>query len=298
MARLRLLLLTVLVMAIASPAHASPWQWPLGDHRIDRPFDPPASDYGAGHRGVDIPGRAGQTVRAVAAGRVTFAGRVAGIWTITVTHGDERSTYQPVSPAVRVGDAVTAGQPLGRLLGGHPSCRRTCLNLGRLRGERYLDPADLLATSGSYRLIDPEGTPPDPPDLVGGDLPLDGPVTSAYGMRVHPLTGVRKLHDGVDIGAPCGTSVPAAGAGQVGRAGANGAYGLQVEIRHAAGAVTSYSHLSSLAVRVGERIGAGTVVGRVGSTGASTGCHLHFMRLVDGRPVDPLGRPGAGQARG
>jgi len=289
MRRALLLLVTTLLAASVAPAAAAPWTWPIGEHRIDRPFDPPESDYGAGHRGVDIPGRAGQTVRAVAVGRVTFAGRVAGVWTITIDHGSERSTYQPVSPTVRVGDAVTAGQPVGRLLGGHPSCRRTCLNLGRLRGDEYLDPAALLATSGAYRLIDPDGSPPEPPGAGAGDLPLDGPVTSAFGMRVHPVTGVRKLHDGVDIGSACGTPVPAAGAGRVGRAGASGAYGLQVQIEHGGGIATSYAHLGSVAVHRGQRVVTGDVVGRVGSTGFSTGCHLHFMRLVDGRPVDPLG---------
>lgn len=283
-----LFLLLVPVLA-PLPAHASPWEWPLGDGRIDRPFDPPDTQYGRGHRGVDLPGRAGQVVRAVAAGRVSFAGRVAGVATITITHGAERSTYQPVDPLVRVGDAVAAGQPIGHLLGGHPSCHRTCLNLGRLRGDTYLDPAELLASDGAYRLVDPSGPPPEPPDLVGGDLPLDGPVTSAFGLRVHPVTGERKLHDGVDIAAACGTQVPTVGAGVVTRAGHHGPYGLQVEVAHGDSA-TSYSHLSSVAVEVGRRLGAGTVVGRVGSTGMSTGCHLHFMTIVGGRPVDPLGR--------
>lgn len=284
---LRLILPLLALLLLPSPAHASPWQWPLGDHRIDRPFDPPESEYGAGHRGVDLPGRAGQTVRAVAAGRVTFAGSVAGIPTITITHGAERSTYQPVDASVRVGDAVSAGQPIGRLLGGHPSCRGTCLNLGRLRGDAYLDPAELLATDGAYRLVDPDGPPPEPPAPSVGDLPLDGPITSAFGMRVHPVTGVRKLHDGVDIGASCGTPVPVVSAGVVSRAGRHGPYGLQVEVRHG-GSSTSYGHLSSISVAVGARVSDGQTVGRVGSTGMSTGCHLHFMRLVGGRPVDPL----------
>lgn len=280
-----------LVLGAAGPATAAtPWTWPLGDHRIERPFDPPDSDYGAGHRGVDLPGRPGETVRAVAAGRVTFAGQVGGVWTITVDHGAERSTYQPVEPSVGVGDAVDAGQPIGRLLASHPSCRSTCLNLGRLRGDTYLDPADLLGGTGSYRLISPDGPPPDPPAVgTGGPLPLDGPITSAFGMRVHPVTGVRKLHDGVDIGASCGTAVPAVASGTVIRSGSRGPYGQQVEIRHGDGTSTSYSHLSSRAVGTGDQVTRGRIVGRVGSTGLSTGCHLHFMRLVGGHPVDPLG---------
>lgn len=289
MSRLIAPVLLLFLVLVPAAAHASPWEWPLGERRVDRPFDPPDSDYGPGHRGVDLPGRAGETVRAVAAGRVTFAGRVAGVATITITHGAERSTYQPVEASVHVGDAVTAGQPIGVLLGGHPSCHRTCLNLGRLRGDTYLDPADLLGAEGAYRLIDPAGPPPEPPERVGGELPLDGPITSAFGMRVHPVTGERKLHDGIDIGAPCGTEVPTVAAGTVVHAGHRGAYGLQVEVRHGSG-TTSSSHLSSVAVDVGQRVGAGTIVGRVGSTGMSTGCHLHFMTIVDGKPVDPLGR--------
>lgn len=290
MSRALVLFIVLPFLMIAAPASASPWHWPLDDHRIDRPFDLPTSDYGTGHRGVDLPGRVGQRVRAVAAGHVTFAGRVAGIATITISHGDERSTYQPVSPRVRAGDAVAAGQVIGTLLGGHPSCRQTCLNLGRLRGKTYLDPADLLASEGSYRLVSPDGPPPEPPEVtpVGGELPLTGPITSAFGMRTHPVTGQRKLHDGVDIGAPCGTAVPVTGAGTVVRAGMNGAYGLQVEVRHGDSS-TSYSHLSSTSAHVGSTVASGTVVGRVGTTGLSTGCHLHFMRIVGGRAVDPLG---------
>ncbi len=288
---LRVLGTVLLLLAVAAaPATAGPWTWPLGDHRIERDFDPPESDYGAGHRGVDLPGRVGETVRAVAAGRVTFAGRVAGVATITIDHGGERSTYQPVEPSVRVGDAVDAGQPIGRLLGGHRSCRSTCLNLGRLRGDDYLDPADLLGGSGSYRLISPEGPPPEPPASGGGALPLDGPITSAFGMRVHPVTGIRKLHDGVDIGAPCGTAVPTVAAGVVTHSGLRGAYGEQVQVRHRDGTSTSYSHLSARSVSRGDRLTAGAIVGRVGSTGSSTGCHLHFMQLVGGVAVDPLSR--------
>lgn len=283
-----LFLIPLVLVATTAPARASTWVWPLGSHRIERPFDPPETEYGPGHRGIDLPGRAGEPVRAVAAGRVTFAGPVAGIWTITVDHGTERSTYQPVRPRVAVGDAVDPGQVIGRLLGAHPSCRRTCLNLGRLRGDRYLDPAALLGP-GRFRLIDPDGPVPEPPAVaVGGDLPLDAEVSSAFGMRVHPVTGVRKLHDGVDLAAPCGRRVPVVAAGRVVRSGAAGAYGQQVEVDHGGGVRTSYAHLSARLVSAGEHISRGTVVGRVGSTGLSTGCHLHFMRLLHGTPVDPL----------
>ncbi|NRQ50256.1 M23 family metallopeptidase [Aeromicrobium sp. YC3-14] len=106
-------------------------------------------------------------------------------------------------------------------------------------------------------------------------------------MRVHPVTGVRKLHDGTDFGVPCGTPVHAAAAGTVTTSGHAGAYGRRVTVRHSPGLETTYNHLSSQSVSVGERVEAGDVVGLVGSTGLSTGCHLHFMVLKDGRPVNP-----------
>lgn len=285
---IRLACLVLLLALVPAPVAASTWTWPLDETGIARPFDAPRHRYAPGHRGVDLPGRPGQTVRAVAAGRVTFAGRVAGVDTITVDHGSERSTYQPVEASVEVGEVVVAGQPLGRLRSGHGVCPAACLHLGRRRGEDHLDPADLLPGGGRYVLISPEGPPPAPPSESPGRLPVPGPVTSPFGMRVHPITGERRLHDGVDVGAPCGTPVRAVAAGTVTWAGARGPYGLQIEVRHGDHAV-SVSHLSSITVRVGDRVVPGDLLGRVGSTGMSTGCHVHVMRLEDGRPVDPLG---------
>lgn len=284
-----LVLLTSLVAA-AAPARADTgWQWPLGDRRVAGSFDAPETPYAAGHRGTDLPGSVGDTVRSVAAGRVTFAGKVGGVPVVTVTHGAERSTYQPVRASVEVGDAVGAGEPIGRLLARPSHCVTACLHLGRLRDTAYLDPQEVLTTGGRVRLVDPEGPPPVPPSLGSGELvrPVGGPVTSAFGMRVHPVTGVRKLHDGVDLGAACGTPVHAAAGGVVTSRGAAGGYGNRVVIDHGASS-TAYGHLSAFDVSTGERVSAGEVIGRVGQTGYATGCHLHFMLLEDGRPVDPL----------
>ncbi|MFT4187607.1 MAG: peptidoglycan DD-metalloendopeptidase family protein [Aeromicrobium sp.] len=274
---------------LAPPASAGQrWTWPLSDHSIAREFAPPAHDYGPGHRGVDLAGSPGETVRAVAAGTVAFVGQVGGRPVVTVSHGAERSTYLPVAATVEVGDAVRAGEPIGTLLAGHTGCgAAACLHLGRLEGETYLDPAELLG--GRYQLIDPDGPVPEPPLLGDGTLapPVEGPVTSAFGMRVHPVTGVYKLHDGVDFGAPCGTPVVAAAAGSVRLAGSAGAYGTRVEVDHGGGLVTSYSHLTSTSVSVGSTVSAGQKVGAVGTTGSSTGCHLHFSVQENGQFVDP-----------
>jgi len=283
-----LLLLFVPYSPIA--ATPDPWTWPLGRHAVDRRFEPPATAYGPGHRGVDLPGSPGDPVRAVAAGRVTFAGKVGGTPVVTVDHGRERSTYQPVAARVSVGDTVRAGQVIGTLRGSPSHCSGPCLHLGRLAGEDYLDPIELLG-GGRFRLIDPTGQPPPPPAGPGGDgslrRPVGGPVTSAFGMRVHPVTGLRKLHDGTDFAASCGTPVRAGGTGMVVRRAYHAAYGKRIVVRHRRGFETSYNHLSTQSVSVGDRVGIGDVIGRVGSTGLSTGCHLHFMVMKSGTPVNP-----------
>ncbi len=121
--------------------------------------------------------------------------------------------------------------------------------------------------------------------------PARGPVTSPFGMRVHPVTGVYKLHTGTDLGIPCGTDVHASLAGTVIEAGWNDAYGWRTVITH--GAVdgvlltTTYNHQTHLDVSVGDQVAAGQVIGTSGTTGFSTGCHLHFELYVNSTLVDP-----------
>ena len=284
-------LLALVVVGAPAAADDGSWSWPLGDRAVARDFDLPESPYGAGHRGIDLPGGAGDTVRAVAPGRVTFSGTVAGVGVVTVAHGAERSTYQPVvARAVRKGDAVERGAALGRLDGPGSHCATACLHLGRLAGEQYLDPRERLGGGHRFRLLDPDGPVPLPPHIGDGDLarPVGGPVTSPFGMRVHPVTGVRKLHDGTDFGAPCGTPVTAAAPGTVVLQESHPAYGLRIVLEHVGGMRTGYTHLSSQGVSHGERVTTGDVIGHVGTTGLSTGCHLHFMVEQHGKPVDPM----------
>ncbi|MCL3818836.1 peptidoglycan DD-metalloendopeptidase family protein [Aeromicrobium wangtongii] len=289
--RLACVLLVISVLLAPAPAAASVpgWSWPLERHEVSGPFDPPADRYAAGHRGIDLSGVVGDRVRAVAPGRVTFAGQVGGVPVVTIDHGGERSTYQPVAARVEVGDAVTARQVIGTLQGEHSHCPSACLHLGRRSGEDYLDPLDLLG-AGRFVLVSPDGDPPPPPAGAGGRLvrPVGGPVTSPFGMRVHPLTGVRKLHDGTDFAVPCGTPVRAAAGGTVTAAGSAGAYGRRITIRHGRDLETSYAHLSVVSVPVGDPVTAGEVIGRSGTTGLSTGCHLHFMVREGGALTDPM----------
>jgi murein DD-endopeptidase MepM/ murein hydrolase activator NlpD len=108
-------------------------------------------------------------------------------------------------------------------------------------------------------------------------VPIVASITSAFGWRVHPIAGTGRMHQGTDIGAPLGTPVLAAYPGEVATADWSGGYGLMVVLRHLEGTQESrYAHLSEVYVQQGETVEQGTVIGRVGSTGYSTGPHLHF----------------------
>lgn len=119
--------------------------------------------------------------------------------------------------------------------------------------------------------------------------PLPGAiVTSTFGPRVHPIFGTVRMHDGVDFGASNGTPIRAAAAGTVVSAGARGGYGNATILDHGNGVATLYAHQSELYVTAGTVVTAGQVIGAVGSTGFSTGPHLHFEVRLSGAPVDPL----------
>ncbi|MGD7708225.1 peptidoglycan DD-metalloendopeptidase family protein [Microlunatus sp. Y2014] len=301
--------------AWATPELPAPAGWPLApEPEVLRGFEPPAQRWGAGNRGLDLAATAGQPVLAVAGGTVSFAGSIGGNGVVVVDHGGVRTTYTPVAPTVAVGARVGLGQPIGEVRGTHCP-ERVCLHLGLRDGDRYLDPG-LLFASGS---VDPGSRPRGPVRLLPPDRaveaqrlaaarkaareragaigsgtfvrPSAGAVTSSYGMRVHPITGIRKLHDGIDFGAPCGSELWAPADGTVVTVDRHPALGNRIVIDH--GDIRGHrvrsalNHASSQAVRPGQRVRVGEVVGRVGSTGLSTGCHLHFMVWVDDRLTDP-----------
>lgn len=124
------------------------------------------------------------------------------------------------------------------------------------------------------------------------DYPVSARITSSYGMRLHPVLGYRKLHDGTDFGAGCGTPIRAPRSGVVTQRYYNEGYGKRLMIDHGlvAGSyiTTGYNHATSYVVGIGQRVSRGQVIGYVGTTGYSTGCHLHLMVWQNGFVVNPM----------
>jgi murein DD-endopeptidase MepM/ murein hydrolase activator NlpD len=119
--------------------------------------------------------------------------------------------------------------------------------------------------------------------------PVNGPVVSPYGYRIHPILGYRKLHTGIDIAVGYGVPIRSSAAGTVIYASWMGGYGNVIIVDHGDGLSTLYAHQSSLAAGNGARVARGQTIGYIGSTGFSTGPHLHFEVRVNGNPVDPMG---------
>ncbi|KAA1418483.1 peptidoglycan DD-metalloendopeptidase family protein [Nocardioides humilatus] len=171
---LRAVLLPALItLAPVSPAAAGDdplGSWPLRPQpEVAARFDPPTSTYGAGHRGVDLLGHASEQVLAALPGRVTFAGTLAGLGVVVVSHGDTRTTYQPVAARVSVGDVVAEGAVIGALQPTGSHCApRVCLHWGWLRDQTYLDPL-LLVDAGPVRLLP-----------LWRDLPAAPPPTGSW----------------------------------------------------------------------------------------------------------------------
>ncbi|WP_343752138.1 peptidoglycan DD-metalloendopeptidase family protein [Sphingomonas japonica] len=137
---------------------------------------------------------------------------------------------------------------------------------------------------GTTRWLDPKGMNERRGSM---SLPVAGRLSSGFGSRGHPVLGFRRFHKGLDIAAPTGTPIHAATDGVVAFAGRNGGYGNFVKLSHGGGMQTAYGHMSRIAVRSGTRVSRGQVIGYVGSTGLSTGPHVHYELIKGGRAVDP-----------
>ena len=308
--------LTVPAPAVAAVRLPTPAGWPLsGSPVVQRGFDPPTVAWGSGHRGIDLAAKPGDAVLAAADGTVAFVGSIAGKPVISLDHGPVRTTYEPVISALQVGERVALGQVIGQVgQGGH--CRG-CLHWGLREGKKYLNPLLLLGNgSGQLRLVaetqrtiaeraararaaaaaaTPAGLSSASvgrPGSHGFLRPVPGGVTSAFGMRLHPVLKVWKLHDGTDFGAACGAAIRAPYAGVVTRAYYSPAYGNRLLVSHGRVAgvqvETAFNHAARYLVRPGQRVTRGQVIGAVGSTGLSTGCHLHLMLWLNGQLSNPM----------
>lgn len=185
-------------------APAGSGTWPLEPPSVLRDFDPPSSAYGAGHRGVDLIGRAGEPVRATLAGRITFAGSLAGRGVVVVDHGTTRTTYEPVRASVEVGDRVPRGGGLGHLQSVGSHCAPvTCLHWGLIETETYLDPLTLVG-AGPVRLL---------PFLDGAPTPGSGPTwPQPSGPPTLPSESTHRLPAPPALRRPPSSPLPQAGA--------------------------------------------------------------------------------------
>lgn len=290
--RLLCLVLTFCLLQFGMPsAHAETLHLkPPVPGRTLTVFDGSATRYSAGHRGVDLAASPGEMLHASAAGTVFFAGMVAGRPSVSVDHGGGvRTTYTPAAALVAKGQRVAEGQVIATV-GVDDHCRSACLHWGLTDGLDHFDPLAHL-TAPEIRLLPLGSTPAPQADLVSilpsGGMPVAGRTSSRFGMRTHPITGVRKLHDGTDIAAACGTPVVTPWSGRVAQASFHSAYGYRIIVEHE-GLRTAYAHLQGLEVSTGDTLSAGSTLGSVGSTGLSTGCHLHWMAWKGGSLIDPL----------
>jgi septal ring factor EnvC (AmiA/AmiB activator) len=117
--------------------------------------------------------------------------------------------------------------------------------------------------------------------------PVLGHLTSSFGLRRHPILGFSRMHQGVDFGAPMGAPIVAASDGVVTFAGRHGGHGNYVRLNHSGGIATGYAHMSRIIARNGQRVRQGELIGYVGSTGLSTGPHLHYEMYRNGQAINP-----------
>jgi len=193
--------------------------------------------------------------------------------------------------AVQPGDSFDVVVAFKRSTGGEVQSGNL-LYAGLARGAQPVAELVRWGTAGQFYSAEALGKPVVETITSGGGgmlMPVNGRITSPFGMRFHPILGYTRMHSGVDIAAPWGTPVRATSDGVVSFAGRHGGHGNYVRLEMGGGIGTGYGHLSRIAVAYGQRVRAGEIIGYVGSTGLSTGPHLHYEMYRGGRTVNPLG---------
>ncbi|MBA3311211.1 MAG: M23 family metallopeptidase [Nocardioidaceae bacterium] len=208
------LALSLVVLALAwsaSPVWATAasdgrWVWPLDPSPpVVAGFDPPDEVWGSGHRGVDLLATQGQSVAAMGAGEITYAGNLAGRGVVVVNHGSLRSTYEPVTPSVKVGNFVGPGDVIGTLDLDRSHCLpEPCLHLGVKRGDDYLDPLSFLGPR-AVRLKPTSAAP----SSAGTSPPVEAadPATRAVATRSVPSREPGHLRTALGAGAAVGSAL-------------------------------------------------------------------------------------------
>lgn len=208
------------------------------------------------------------------------------------------------APVVLRTDGQTEGTPVGfshRSFGSAKvvemgTSRTTVREIGVARPPAKARVAKLASAASAVRPAAASTTrlaaasPPPRQTVTSADWTGATRVTSGFGVRYHPLLGIMRMHSGVDLAARTGTPVLATAEGRVSAAGWHGGYGQFVAIEHGNGYQTRYGHLSYIAVQQGQAVHRGDLVGYVGSTGMSTGPHLHYEVRQGGQALNPFGR--------
>lgn len=153
------------------------------------------------------------------------------------------------------------------------------------RGDRKMVEMMSWEKDGRLQWFDPKGVGEQRGELA---RPVDAKISSGFGLRRHPILGYRRMHSGVDFSAGYGSPIYAASDGSVTYAGRKGGYGKFVKLNHSGSLATGYAHMSRISVRSGQRVRRGQIIGYVGSTGLSTGPHLHYELYRNGRAINPL----------
>ena len=226
----------------------------------------------------------------VAAGPLRIRGRVGDglYWSLRAAGASPQIAAQylaALATEIDVGGDVSSGDRFDMVLGGQGGA---LLYAGLDRSAESDLQLVRWDANGRSQWVDAANAARPAPVESGIRMPAAGPITSYFGNRYHPILHFTRFHAGVDIGASWGSPIVAAADGQVIAAGWAGGYGREVRIGHPGGLTTVYGHMSGIVASEGSYVRAGQLIGYVGSSGLSTGPHLHFEVRRGGVPVNPL----------